>query len=152
MPVAIVVSEGNAIPAIFAEDTERALLEALRDIDRAPELKSANAAREWLQALPQPSGWFATAAEASAHVQRIHRPVPAPTGQEVRTARESLGMSRAEFATALGFGGNDNTRHKLVHDIEVEAVDRKSGKQRILNAQATLRMRALVSEAKIVAE
>ncbi|WP_299686650.1 hypothetical protein [uncultured Tateyamaria sp.] len=149
MPVAIVMSNGSAIPAVLSENTESALLDALRNLSDAPALKTAHEARQWLQSLPAPSGWFGSPTEARAHVQRMHEPVPAPSGDEVRHARESLSMSRADFATALGFGGNTNTRHKLMHDIEVEAVDRKSGRQRVLNAQATMRMRALLSDASI---
>jgi hypothetical protein len=67
-------------------------------------------------------------------------------GATVATARKALGMGRAQFATALGMGGNDNTRHKSIHDIEIEAINKSSGRRRVLNPAAVGRLQALLAE------
>lgn len=146
MPVAIIVSENDAIPAIFAEDTSRALLDALKRLSEAPALKTEHEARLWLQSLPAPSGWFGSTQEAKLHVQRIHQDVPILPGAEVARARQALGLGRAEFAKKLGIGGNDNTRHKTIFDIEREAINKSSGKPRVLNPNAVQRLKALMAE------
>lgn len=146
MPVAIVMSQAGAIPAVLMENTVAELVERLQGLQEAPDLKNADQARQWLQELPAPSGWFNTPKEARAHVRRIHQDVPSLPGEEIRAAREALGLTREDFATRLGYGGNKNTRHKLIFEIENEATDRKSGKLRVMNASATLRLRALMAE------
>ncbi|MBT3142926.1 hypothetical protein KL867_17795 [Ruegeria litorea] len=146
MPVAIVMSNHGAIPAVLMEDTAAALIKRLQSLEGTPELKTDDQARQWLQEQPHPSGWFSTPSEARAHVKRTHEATPVLSGEEVSTARKALGMSREEFATALGYGGNSNTRHKLIFEIENEATDRKSKKLRIMNASATLRLRSLMAE------
>ncbi|MGH1415362.1 MAG: hypothetical protein ACRBB0_17875 [Pelagimonas sp.] len=146
MPIAIVMSQSGAIPAIIAEDTTADLVAALTALADAPDLANEGAARLWLQSLPQPSGWFKTAEEARAHVQRMKEDVPILPGAEIAAAREALGLGRAQFASALGMGGNDNTRHKAIFDIENEAINKSSGRPRVLNPNATLRLRALMAE------
>lgn len=146
MPVAIVMSQEGAIPALLMEDTADALVKALAGLAEAPALEGEDAARIWLQGLPAPSGWFNTPAEASAHVKRIHQPAPILSGRTVQEAREALGMSRAAFASALGIGGNDNTRHKSIFEIENESLNRSSGRPRILNPNAVERLKALMAQ------
>lgn len=149
MPVAIVMSENEAIPAILSEATAADLVGALAGLKEAPSLGSEEAAREWLQGLPAPSGWFATVEEARAHVKRIHQPVPVLPGAVIQAAREALGLTRAEFASKLGIGGNPNTRHKTIFDIENEAINNSSGKPRVLNPNATERLKALMAESQL---
>lgn len=146
MPVAIIMPQEGAIPALLMEDTAIDLVKALAGLSEAPPLEGEDAARIWIQGLPAPSGWFNTLAEASAHVKRIHQPPPILSGRAVQEAREALGMSRAVFASALGMGGNDNTRHKSIFDIENEALNKSSGKPRILNPSAVARLKALMAE------
>jgi hypothetical protein len=146
MPIAIVLSTQGAVPAILAEDTAEDLVARLAALKEAPEFKDQAEARLWLQGLPAPSGWFHTVEEAKAHVQRMQEPAPMLAGATVATARKALGMGRAQFATALGMGGNDNTRHKSIHDIEIEAINKSSGRRRVLNPAAVGRLQALLAE------
>lgn len=146
MPIAIVMSLQNAIPAILAEDTAQELVARLQGLQEAPELADEAAARIWLQSLPAPSGWFVSIEEAKAHVKRYHEAVPIIPGATIREAREALGMPRDAFAEALGIGGNPNTRHKTIFDIEREAINKSSGKPRVLNPSAVKRLQALMAE------
>jgi 2-methylcitrate dehydratase PrpD len=41
-------------------------------------------------------------------------------GFSLRSIRELLGMSRADFAAAIGFEGNSNTAHKQIFEMESE--------------------------------
>jgi len=100
----------------------------------------------WLQVLPAPSGWFGTADEARAHVKRTHQAAPILPDKIVQDAREQLGLSRAAFASRLDKGGNDNTRHKSIFEIETEALNKSSGRARILNPNAVERLKALMAE------
>ncbi|GAA6192562.1 hypothetical protein [Phaeobacter sp. NW0010-22] len=73
-------------------------------------------------------------------------------GEEIRNVYEALGVSREEFATVLGYGGNSNTLHKQIIKIENESTDKKSGKLRIMNASATLPLRSLMAEHGLLGE
>lgn len=146
MPVAIIMSMQNRVPAIIQEDTALALVERLNTLEEANNLNGIHEAQEWLQTLPWPSGWFDTAKAAHDHVQRAHQGVEILSGEFIRKAREKLGMSRAAFADAIGMGGNANTRHKQIHEIENEKINPSSGRPRVLNPNATLRLRALLAE------
>lgn len=57
-------------------------------------------------------------------------------GAELRSIREALGMTRAEFAEALGFKGNDNTRHKQIFEMESGAKPIMSERARAARALA----------------
>lgn len=149
MPIAIVISAHGAIPAVIEEKTEKGLLKRLADLTEAPALTDADSAREWLQTLPMPSGWFATQAEAMAHVERMQQPTPILPGATVKAAREALQMSRASFAAKLGIGGNDNTRHKAIFEIENESLNKSSGRPRVLNPDATRRLQALLAQHRL---
>ena len=138
MPIAIIIAPDNIVPAIVAEETPAALVTRLRGFVFAPGLPDEQAARLWLQTLPEPSGWFADVAEARAHLARAASGAQDMTGSEVAEAREVLGLTRAELASAIGFGGNDNTRHKHIWEVETG--------QRRLNPDATRRLRALVAQ------
>lgn len=137
MPIAIVFADNDIMPSIWREKTEALLLESLKDIGFAPELLDVNSAREWLTTLPEPSGWFATAQEAANYIDRLKRENCA-TAKEVSSAREKLGLSRADFAEAIGIGGNSNTRHKTIYEIE-------KGKF-LLSASASRRLRARLTK------
>lgn len=41
------------------------------------------------------------------------------SGDEMKGIREALKMSRADFAAAIGFKGNPNTRNKDIFDMEI---------------------------------
>lgn len=146
MPVAIVMSQEGAIPAIIMQDTATDLVKDLAGLVEAPALQDENAARIWLQSMPAPSGWFNTVEEARAHVQRIHQAANPLPGALIQEARKALNMGRAEFATALGYGGNDNTRHKAIFEIENDAINKSSGRPRVLNPNAIERLKALMAE------
>jgi len=45
---------------------------------------------------------------ASIAVNNMKKPVDA-TREEIKNARDRLGLSQSRFARALGFGGNENT-------------------------------------------
>ena len=141
MPVAIVVSAGDVIPAVFEESTENALLERLRSVSTALGLYNANDAREWLFSLPQPSGWYDTPAAALAYLRREQQDDPTLCGDDVKRARETLGLPRNEFAARLGFGGNDQTRHSAIFKIEKG--------ERPIGTIAAQRLRALLAEHKM---
>jgi len=140
MPVAIVLSQEGRIPAIFSETSDAALLDALRSVVDAPPLGGVNDAKEWLAQMPEPSGWFDTARLALLHTERLKASARAG-GDEVREARSRLGVGRAEFASAIGIGGNSNTQHKFIYEVERGAKD--------LSAPATRAMRALLAEAEL---
>lgn len=58
--------------------------------------------------MPHPSGWYNDRLVAKIAVNNIKKPVDA-TLEEIKNARDRLGLSQSRFARALGFGGNDNT-------------------------------------------
>lgn len=145
MPVALVFSRQDVIPAIIYEDTADLLVDRLRALKAAPELSDEQEARQWLQSLPMPSGWFSTIDEASAHVQRLNKDTEILPGAEVKAARQELGLTQAEFAQALGLGGNPDTRRRLIRAIEGEEVEKKTGKPRYLGVTATQRLLALMA-------
>lgn len=141
MPVAIVISTDEVIPAVIEESSESALLSRLRSLTNAPHLDNAATAKEWLFSLPQPSGWYDTPAAALAYLRRAQQDEPALSGDDVKRARETLGLARNEFAARLGFGGNDQTRHSAIFKIEKG--------ERPIGTTAAQRLRALLAEHKI---
>lgn len=120
MKLAIVVTaEMNAIPAIFYGDTVADLLAQIRPLAGTPALQDEEAARAWLATLPEPSGLFLSEEEAKAHLARIRDARPADISpDDVQAVRAKLKMTRADFAEALGIGGNSNTRHKVMWEFE----------------------------------
>ena len=138
MPLAIVFTDNDIMPSIWSEDTDEILLQRLNRIVFAPELTDVNSAREWLVLLPKPSGWFATTQEAANYTARLKQEKRA-TAEDVTQAREKLGLSRADFAEAIGIGGNSNTRHKTIYDIEKGKFLLSSGASRSLRAVLTAR-------------
>lgn len=137
MPVAIVYTGPDVIPGVFTDDDPEALRKVITGLPAAPNLPDVVSARLWLAGLPEPSGWFETAAEAFAHTERLKAQARA-TASEVVAARDNLGLSRAAFADRIGIGGNDNTRHKFIFEVE-------KGKKE-LSVAATRAMRALLAE------
>ena len=133
MPVAIVVLP-ETIPAIYSEKTESALLDRLRNLKGAHNFQTRREAVDWLRSLALPSGWFIDVDAAKTFTQQCRDETPM-TPEELATIREKVGMTRADFATALGYGGNSNTRHKHVHELE-------AGKKAIMPEKAQ-RARAL---------
>lgn len=73
MPVAIAKLPGQSRAVVFGPQAADKLLEALRMLPGAPEMHDQFAATEWLQTLPEPSGWFPTAYMAAEHVVEIGR-------------------------------------------------------------------------------
>jgi DNA-binding XRE family transcriptional regulator len=135
MPIAIAIGPGGIIPAILQQDRADNLLAQLRGMVFAPTLADVDAARVWLTSQPEPSGWYETAAEVQAVLARMQRESDM-TPEQIAEARTRLGMSRADLALAIGIGGNSNTRHKRIFDIE-------AGKG-LLNPSATRALRALL--------
>jgi len=136
MPIAIVMSENGTIPAVLAQSTAEALISALRCLEAAPALETAQDARNWLLRLPEPSGWYDTPEEAHARLDQM-RQGPDFAPDEIKAARKALGLSQAEFASALGYGGNDNTRKGITFDME-------KGKRR-MNPEACRQLRRLLA-------
>ena len=62
--------------------------------------------------MPYPSGWYNDRFVAKIVVNNSKKPVDA-TLEEIKNARDRLGLSQARLARALGFGGNDTTVKKL---------------------------------------
>lgn len=116
MPVAIIVLEGQ-LPAIIQERTNAELINRLNELTDAPHMEDVSAARNWLQSLPFPSGWFLNAEIAKMHVRQGARPATM-SPVELTTIRESLHLSRADFAERIGYKGNPNTRHKQIFELE----------------------------------
>ncbi|MFC0159559.1 hypothetical protein [Mameliella alba] len=137
MSVAIVLSAEGQLPDLFVEDTTEMLLARLQGLAEAPAISDIHAARLWLTGLPEPSGWFNTVPEALAYTERLKRQARAGA-EEVATARQTLRLSRADFAACLGIGGNPNTRHKFNFEVE--------NGQKKLSAPATRIMHALLIE------
>lgn len=138
MKTAIIISPDNIVPAIYMEATADALLAKLRQVVFAPALPDVAAARDWLAELPQPSGWFDSAEDARAHVAAFRRPVIDMTPDQIKAAREALGLTRGELAKALGMGGTSHTRFKEMEKFETG--------QRRLGIEATHRLRAMLAE------
>lgn len=138
MPIAIALLPGGIIPGIFADDSTDRLLATLRGLVGAPALPDVAAARAWLLTLPEPSGWFDTAAEANAHLDRLQADDQPMTGPEVARAREALNLGRAEFGEAIGFTGNPNTRNKTIWEIETG--------QKVLGPKPSRKLRALLAQ------
>lgn len=146
MPIALVFSTSGAIPAVMQEETAAALVEALDGLQDAPSLKNEEEARVWLQTLPMPSGWFASIAEAHTHLQRWKAETPPLTKEDVKAARLKLGMSQTEFASAIGIGGNPDTRRRFLTAVEKGEIQPKTSAPRTLSIDATRRLRALMAE------
>ena len=58
--------------------------------------------------MPHPSGWYNDRLVAKIALNNMKKPVDA-TLEEIKNARESLGLSQFRFTRALGSGGNENT-------------------------------------------
>lgn len=144
MPLAVVFSHGNAVPAVISEPTDDAMLRALEALQDAPTLPDTHAARMWLLSQPVPSGLYDNPTEAKASIAQFLALDPEMSGDEMQSIRKGLGLSRAAFATLLGFGGNDNTRHKHVFDME-------NGKKTIMPEKAR-RARAIAAADQLAAE
>ncbi len=138
MPIAIVLSQVGNIPAVLSHDNDAELLAAINALQEAPQLADRPAAEEWLAGLPAPSGWYPNADAAKARVAAMAQPLDV-TPDQIKEARKSLGLSQAEFATAIGLGGNDQTRKSTVFDME-------KGKRR-MNPQLIGKMTALLAKA-----
>ncbi|WP_146620007.1 hypothetical protein [Acuticoccus sediminis] len=137
MPVAIVFHDDGTVPALFSEKSDKLLAARIGALPGAPPNADIASLRAWLASLPDPSGWFGSVEEAKAYVARV-RAEHVMGKDELRSIREATGLSRAAFGEALGFGGNDNTRHKQVFEME-------SGAKPIMPERAR-RARALFAE------
>ncbi|MBU2941427.1 helix-turn-helix transcriptional regulator [Shimia thalassica] len=62
-------------------------------------------------------------------------------GEAVSEARVALSMSRADFAEAIGYAGNPNTRHKTIWEIEKG--------EKSLRPDAVRALRALLADRSI---
>ena len=62
--------------------------------------------------MPYPSGWYNDRFVAKIVVNNSKKPVDA-TLEEIKNARDRLGLRQTRFARALGFGGNDTAVKKL---------------------------------------
>lgn len=80
MPIIIVMSPADHIPAVIFADTDLEVLTALADLMASPPLASVEAAQQWLATLNEPSGWFDSASEASRYLNQFDG------GAEVRLA------------------------------------------------------------------
>lgn len=138
MPIAIVMSRGNVVPAIIHQDTSGGLIDALNGLSECPGVNSEIAAKEWLMQLPEPSGWYDHMNEARAAIQRLKRDQEVMTPKEVADAQKHLGLSNAEMADLLGIGGNPNTKKTEVDKI-------KTGR-RSLEPERTRKLQAILSE------
>ena len=58
--------------------------------------------------MPHPSGWYNDRLVAKIALNNMKKPVDV-TLEEIKNARDRLGLSQSRFARALDFGGNDNT-------------------------------------------
>ena len=166
MPVAIVISRNEIIPAIYQHSSVVALVQHLQDHVESPDLTSETDARLWLLSLPQPSGWFETPAEAQAHVEQMKEKEPILSGATVRAARDFLGLTQTQLAKAVGIGGNEQTQRSAIEKIETEYLPNLSKKdqeavalgkevkprtKRVLNTEGTRKLRALLA-AKVISD
>ena len=138
MPIAIVISRGNVIPAIIHQDTSGGLIDALNGMSECPGVNSEIEAKEWLMQLPEPSGWYSQINEARAVIQRLKRDQEVMSPKEVSDAQKHLGLSNAEMAELLGIGGNPNTKKTEVNKIKTC--------RRSLGPERTRKLQAILSE------
>jgi len=145
MPIAIIVFEDGTIPAILQAGNEQDLFADMRGLSAVPPLADVAAARVWLAGLKDPSGWYESPDEARAAVARMRLKEERLSGDPVAQARAALckargltTLSRAKFAGELGYNGNENTRHKLIFDVE-------NGKKN-LSPEASRALRSLLLE------
>jgi len=141
MPIAIVMSRGNIIPAIIRQDTNNCLIGALNGLSECPGVISVISAKEWLMQLPEPSGCYEHINEAKAAVQRLKRDQEVMSRKEVSDAQKLLGLSNAEMAELLDIGGNQNTKKTEVDKIKTGR--RSLGPERTRKLQAVLIGRAI---------
>jgi DNA-binding XRE family transcriptional regulator len=142
MPVAILISQGEVVPAVLVEKNADSLLQTLNALATTPALETVTEARVWLMEQPDPSGWFDSMSEANAYFDRLDQsPNFAP--DDVKEARAILGLTRENFAEKLGYGGNSNTRHKTIFDIEKGR--NSKGDEKKLNVNGARRLRALLA-------
>ena len=141
MPIAIVMSRGNIIPAIIRQDTNSCLIDALNGLSECPGVTSVITAKEWLMPLPEPSGCYEHINEAKAAVQRLKRDQEVMSRKEVSDAQKLLGLSNAEMAELLDIGGNQNTKKTEVDKIKTGR--RSLGPERTRKLQAVLIGRAI---------
>ena len=137
MPVAIAVFKDDTVPAILSAPTEVELIASISSLAKAPNVATKEQAIAWLLSLPSPSGWFDSVDQAKARVAQHSQPLEV-TSEQIKSARKALGLSQAEFARALGVGGNDNTLKTTTFNLE-------KGKLR-MNQQRIATMHRLLSE------
>jgi DNA-binding transcriptional regulator YiaG len=115
MPVAIIIKPG-AVPAALFRASENQLVQDVAAIAGRP-LLTVSETRQFLANMPAPSGWFDTLEDAASAAER-QRSVPAMAPGELAQIRAAIGLSRADFARAIGYHGNSNTGHKQVFEME----------------------------------
>ena len=144
MPIAIVMSRGDIVPAVIHQDTSGGLIDALNELSECPGINSEIAAKEWLMQLPEPSGWYNHINEARAAIQRLKRDQEVMSPKEVADAQKHLGLSNAEMADLLGIGGNPNTKKTEVDKL-------KTGRKK-MGPERTRKLQAILSEYSLGAD
>jgi len=144
MPIAIVMSRGNVVPAIIHQKTIGGLIDALNGLSECPGVNSEIAAKEWLMQLPEPSGWYNHMNETRAAIQRLKRDKDVMSPKEVSDAQKHLGLTNAEMAELLGIGGNPNTKKTEVDKL-------KTGRKK-MGPERTRKLQAILSEYSLDAD
>lgn len=58
MPVVVLKSPSGLVPIIYTNDDAEVLLTLIRALPWCPDLANTHAARQWLEFLQSPFGWF----------------------------------------------------------------------------------------------
>lgn len=99
MPIVIVMSPADRIPAIISARSDVELLAALNTLFVVPALADVQAALDWVLTLHEPSGWFADTVQAMAYLDKFD-------GGLVKSAENSgaagaIGQSLQDLAETL---------------------------------------------------
>ncbi len=116
--IAVAFQNSGAMPVLFGDKNMDVVIDMLSSLKDAPDLPDETAAREWLATLPYPSGLFLSEAEAEAYITREKNVAAFVTADDLAEIRSKLKMTRQHFGSELGYGGNSNTRHKFIYELE----------------------------------
>ena len=113
----VMIYMGQDVLPTIAHEPDDVILRLARKLSGL-ELADLKQVREHLSTLPAPSGLYGGIASANAAVAAMNQPKSEYTGEQIKEARQELGMSAVRFGRELGYTGNNNTVNKQVYRLE----------------------------------